>query len=46
VYHVPDSGGSTKFGWVVDVFSMDDFEEALNRCNNSALGLHYVQIVA
>jgi hypothetical protein len=35
-YHVPYSGGSTKFCWLADVFTMDEFEEALDQCNNSA----------
>jgi hypothetical protein len=38
-YHVPDGGGSTKFGWLADTFTMDKFEAALDQYNNSAPGL-------
>jgi hypothetical protein len=38
-YHVPDGGGSTKFGRLADSFTMDEFEGALDQCNNSAPGL-------
>jgi hypothetical protein len=36
VEKVLDGGGSTKFGWLVNAFTMDDVEGALDRCNNSA----------
>jgi hypothetical protein len=38
-YHVPEGGGSTKFGWLADAFTMNEFEGALDQCNNSAPGL-------
>jgi hypothetical protein len=37
-YHEPD-GGSTKFGWLADAFTINQFEGALDQCNNSAPGL-------
>jgi hypothetical protein len=37
-YHVPDGGGSTRFGWLADAFTMAEFEGALDQCNNSAPG--------
>jgi hypothetical protein len=37
-YHVPDGGGSTKFGWLADGFTMDEFKGARDQCNNSASG--------
>jgi hypothetical protein len=49
-YHVPAGGGSTKFGCFADVFTMGEFEEALNQCNNCTGArwnkIHYVQILA
>jgi hypothetical protein len=34
-YHVPNGGGSTKFGWLTDAYTMDEFEGSLDQCNNS-----------
>jgi hypothetical protein len=44
-YHVPDGGGSTKFGWLADAFSMDEVEGALDQCNNSASGLDGIKFI-
>jgi hypothetical protein len=44
-YHVPDQGGSTKFGWLADTFIMDEFEGALDRYNNSAPGLDGIRLI-
>jgi hypothetical protein len=44
-YHVLDGGRSTKFGWLADAFSMDEFEEALDQCNNSAPGLDGIKFI-
>jgi hypothetical protein len=44
-YHVPDGGGSTKFGWLADAFTMDEFEGALDQYNNSALGLDGIKFI-
>jgi hypothetical protein len=44
-YHVPDGGGSTRFGWLADTFTMDEFEAALDQYNNSALGLERIKYI-
>jgi hypothetical protein len=43
--HVPDDGGSTKFGWLAEAFTMDEFEGALDQCNNSAPGLDGIKFI-
>jgi hypothetical protein len=43
-YHVPD-GGSTRFRWLADAFTMDEFEGALDQCNNSAPGLDGIKFI-
>jgi hypothetical protein len=42
---VPDGGGSTKFSWLADAFTMDEFEGALDQCNNSAPGLAGIKFI-
>jgi hypothetical protein len=42
---VQDNGGYTKFGWLADAFKMDEFEGALDRCNNSAPGLDGIKFI-
>jgi hypothetical protein len=45
LYHVPHGGGSTKFGWLADTFTMDEFEAALDQYNNSAPGLDGIKYI-
>jgi hypothetical protein len=40
--HVPDGGRSTK---LADAFTMDEFEGALDQCNNSAPGLDGIKFI-
>jgi hypothetical protein len=42
---VPDDGGFKKFGLLADMFTMCEFEGALDRCNNSAPGLDGIQFL-
>jgi hypothetical protein len=42
---VPVGGGSTKFGWLAVKFSVDDFEGAQDRCNNSAPGVDGIKFI-
>jgi hypothetical protein len=44
-YHVPDGGGSTKFGWLASTFTTDVFEEALDQCINSAPRLDGIKFI-
>jgi hypothetical protein len=44
-YHVSDGGGSTKFVWLADAFTMDEFEGALDQCNNFAPGLDGIKFI-
>jgi hypothetical protein len=42
---VPDGKGPTKFGWLADAFTMDEFEVALDQCNNSTPGLDGIKFI-
>jgi hypothetical protein len=44
-YHVPDGNESTKFGWLADVFSIDELEGVLDQCNNFASGLDGIKFI-
>jgi hypothetical protein len=35
----------TKFGWLADAFTMDEFEGAMDQCNNSAPGLDGIKFI-
>jgi hypothetical protein len=42
---VPDDAGSTKFGWLADAFTMDEFKGVLDQCKNFAPGLDGIKFI-